>query len=59
MQSHNKKHDAKHANTFSISQGGQETMQKSKNFGKQIGEKSKLKKAELHDWRKEKRDFLQ
>ena len=40
---------------FSIGQGGQETMQKSKNFGKQIGEKSKLKKAELHDWRKEKR----
>ena len=46
-------------NTFSIGQGGQETMQKSKNFSKQIGEKSKLKKAELHDWRKEKRDFLQ
>ena len=46
-------------NTFSIGQGGQETMQKSKNFGKQIGEKSKLKKAELDDWRKEKRDFLQ
>ena len=30
MQSHNKKHDAKHANTFSIGQGGQKTMQKSK-----------------------------